>query len=432
MSSLNFRELFKSNDTASQKKVLFFTNYFPPDYAATGQLIDELTKTLRDKGLEIRVFTGQPGYAFQKAEAPRREIVEEVEIRRTRASQLWPQRIRGKAINGVIFFMRAALHLLRHPRGQNLVVTTTAPPFLPLLAYLGYVFLRLPYVVIIYDLYPDIAIALGVVSRSNPLIKLWQAGNRWIWRKARGIIVLTPAMKQAIVDACPEVAGQVVVIHNWADGDYIVPRPKQDNWFAEKYGLADKFTVLYSGNMGRCHDLTTIIQAAQYLQEQPIQFVLIGDGAQYATLRQEAKRLGLTNILFLPYQDKEVLPYSLTACDLSLISIADGMEKLVAPSKLYSTLAAGRPVAAICSQQSFLRDIVTEAKCGGSFTNGDGLALAQFIAELDAQPEMAKRMGQAARQYFSTHFTREIAANQYLEVLKNASSTKSGKLKIKN
>ena len=123
-------------------------------------------------------------------------------------------------------------------------------------------------------------------------------------------------------------------------------------------------------------------------------------------------------------QDKEVLPYSLTACDLSLISIAEGMEKLVAPSKLYSTLAVGRPVAAICSEKSFLRDIVAEAECGKSFANGDGLALAQFITELEAHPEMAKRMGQAARQYFSTHFTREIASNQYLTVLQNASSSK--------
>lgn len=424
MSDLNFAEVSKSKDTATKTKVLFLTNYFPPDYAATGQLIDELTKTLSEKGLEIRVFTGQPGYAFQKAEAPRRETVEEVEIRRTRASQLWPQRIRGKAINGLIFFVRAALHLLRHPRGQNLVVTTTAPPFLPALAYLGYFFLRLPYVIIIYDLYPDIAIALGVVSRTSPLIKLWQAANYWIWKNARSIIVLTPAMKEAIVDACPEVAKQVAIIHNWADGDYIMPRPKQENWFAEKHDLVDKFTVLYSGNMGRCHDLITIIQAAQYLQEQPIQFVLIGDGAQYDSLRRGAKQLGLTNILFLPYQDKEVLPYSLTACDLSLISIAEGMEKLVAPSKLYSTLAVGRPVAAICSEKSFLRDIVAEAECGKSFANGDGLALAQFITELEAHPEMAKRMGQAARQYFSTHFTREIASNQYLTVLQNASSSK--------
>jgi glycosyltransferase involved in cell wall biosynthesis len=281
--------------------------------------------------------------------------------------------------------------------------------------------LRLPYVVIVYDLYPDIAIALEVASPRNPLIKLWQAANRQIWRKAKGIIVLTPAMKQAITDTCREVAGKIVVIHNWADGDYIRPRLKQDNWFAQKYDLADKFTVLYSGNMGRCHDLMTIIRAAQYLQEQPIQFVFIGDGAQSATLKQEAKRLGLSNILFLPYQDKAVLPYSLTACDLSLISIADGMEKLVAPSKLYSTLAAGRPVAAICSQQSFLRDIVAEAKCGKSFANGDGYALAQFISDLDSQPEMTKQMGEAARQYFCDNFTRELAARQYLAVLQNAS-----------
>lgn len=402
----------------SFSKILFITQYFPPDYAATGQLIDELVRVLSKKGLEIRVFTGQPGYAFKKSQAPRREMVEEVEVRRTRTSQLWLRRIRGKTINGLIFFLRAFLHILRHHRSQNLIIVTTAPPFLPFLGYLGHLLWRLPYVIIIYDLYPDIAVALDVISAKHWLTRLWQAANRQIWCKAQDIIVLTPAMRQRIITNCPKVSKQITVIHNWADGHNIVPIPKQKNWFAQKYDLVDKFTVLYSGNMGRCHDMITIIQAAQQLQGQPIQFVLIGDGAQLVVLQEEVERLQLTNVLFLPYQDKQVLPYSLTAGNLSLISIAEGMESLVAPSKMYSTLAAGRPVAVICPEQCFLREIVIEANCGMSINNGDGHALAKFIADLSQQPQLTQSMGQAARQYFETHFTLEISCDQYLKVLK--------------
>jgi glycosyltransferase involved in cell wall biosynthesis len=166
--------------------------------------------------------------------------------------------------------------------------------------------------------------------------------------------------------------------------------------------------------------MMTIIQAAQFLQGQPIQFVLIGDGAQFAALRQEVKQLNLTNVRFLPYQDKEVLPYSLTAGDLSLISTAEGMEILVAPSKLYSTLAAGRPVAAICPEQSFLRKLLLEANCGQSFNNGDGYSLAEFISRLSDQPQLSQTMGQSARQYFDSHFTLEIASQQYAEVLQRS------------
>lgn len=401
-----------------QDKVLIITQFFPPDYAATGQLIEELARDVgQQSSLDIKIFTGQPGYAFRTPKAPRQEQLDKIQVKRTRISQISLGPIRGKTINGVIFFLRATLHLLRHYYSQDLVVVTTAPPFLPLLGYLTHLFFRLSYVCIVYDLYPEVAIALRIVSKSHWLIKLWQRANRLTWHHAKGIVVLTPEMKDRLLAVCPELRDRITVIHSWADGDHIVPRPKQGNWFAEKYNLVDKFTVLYSGNMGRCHDMITIIHAAQYLQGQPIQFVLIGDGAQTLTLRQEVSRLQLTNIIFLPYQDRDVLPYSLTACDLSLITMAEGMEELIAPSKFYSTLAAGRAVAVICPQSSFLRKLVTKAKCGRSFHNGDSYNLALFISCLSHQPELSQSMGEAARQYFCANFTKEMASRKYLEVL---------------
>lgn len=421
ISNLSHPELYQSKDVAKEAiRVLFVTQYFPPDYAPTGQLIDELAKVLSEKGLKIRVFSGQPGYAFQISQAPRREMVEQVEVRRTRTAQFWPRRIRGKAMNGVMFFWRALLHLLRHWRHQDLVVVTTAPPFLPVLAYLAHILFRLPYVCILYDLYPEIAMNLGVVSQRHWLARLWQDINRQIWRKAKGIVVLSSAMKQQVTAYCPSLADKIAVIHNWGNPDQIVPIAKADNWFARKYNLVEPFTVLYSGNMGRCHDLKTVVTAASYLRGKPIQFLLIGDGAQKESLEAEVKRLGLDNVCFLPYQDKEVLPYSLTACDLSLISIAPGMETLVAPSKLYPTLAAGRPVAAICPLTSFLAQVVAEAKCGESFDNGNCQGLAAFIDWLYCHPAAVERLGKAGRDYLLSHFTLEIAAQKYFEVLRQA------------
>jgi glycosyltransferase involved in cell wall biosynthesis len=419
-SNLSDRERSQSQDIVKIIKTLFITQYFPPDYAPTGQLIDELVKVLSEKGLKIRVFSGQPGYAFQVAQAPRREMVEQVEVRRTRTAQFWPRRIRGKAMNGVMFFWRAMVHLLRHWRHQDLVVVTTAPPFLPLLAYIAHIWFRLPYVCILYDLYPEIAMNLGVVSKHHWLTRLWQGINRQIWRKAGGIVVLSSAMKQQVAASCPGIADKIAVIHNWGNPDWIEPMPKADNWFAGKYDLVKPFTVLYSGNMGRCHDLKTIVEAASYLRGKPIQFLLIGDGAQKEALEAEVERLGLDNVRFLPYQDKEVLPYSLTACDLSLISIAPAMEALVAPSKLYPILAAGRAVVAVCPATSFLTQLIAEAECGKSFENGDCQGLAEFIDWLRCHPEAAEGLGKAGRDYLRSHFTLEIAAQKYFEVLQRA------------
>jgi len=402
----------------SNIKLSVITQFFPPDFAATGQLIEELVRQLGSVGVDVNVFTGQPGYAFQSNEAPAIEKLKGVIVKRSRASQLWPKRVRGKAMNGVLFMIRAALHVLRNYRRRNVLMVTTAPPFLPFLGYLAHLCTGMSYICLLYDLYPDIAIALGVIPENHWLGKIWQNLNIRVWRRSKEIIVLSSSMKQRIASICPEVEDKINVIHSWANPDAIVPIPKKENWFAWKHNLVDKFTVLYSGNMGRCHDMDTIIAAAKELKDEPIQFVFIGGGAKRKEVVQEAERFELTNFVFLPYQDKDVLPYSLTACDVSLVSVDVGMESLVAPSKLYPALAAGRPVAVICSKDSYLKELITDARCGSSFENGDGHGLAEFIRLLSSDRQLAERMGQEGREYLQANFTPEVISKEYLRVLR--------------
>ncbi len=397
-------------------KLSIITQFYPPDYAATGQLIEELGVQLGNLGMLVQIFTGQPGYAFHEASAPTQEFFEQIQVRRSRSAQLWPWRIRGKTVNGLLFFLRSGLHLLKPSSRGDVLLVTTAPPFLPLLGYLANLCCGLPYVCLLYDLYPDVAVQLKVVSAQHWVVEFWDCLNRWVWKKAKRIIVLSPSMKERIVAKCPEVNDKITVIHNWANANWIVPIAKKDNWFAQKFDLVDTFTVLYSGNMGRCHDMDTIMEAARILRNEPIKFVFIGNGAKHRDCMSNAKTLGLQNCHFLPYQSKESLPYSLTACDLSLVSVSPGMEGLVVPSKLYAALATGRPVAVICEKHSYLRQMVTDIKFGVAFNNGDGAGLAAFIKNLASDSKLSNRMGRAGRQYLELYLTPEIIAKQYSKV----------------
>jgi len=166
--------------------------------------------------------------------------------------------------------------------------------------------------------------------------------------------------------------------------------------------------------------MDTILAAAEQLKDEPIQFVFIGNGAKRQTCIDKVNSLKLENCKFLPYQKKSLLPYSLTACDLSLVSVSSGMEGLVAPSKLYGILAAGRPVAVICSAHSYLRQLVADATCGEAFANGDAASLAEFIRRLAANPELTNTLGNSGYRYLQSNFTPEIIAKQYLETLCSA------------
>ena len=399
------------------------TQFFPPDYAATGQLIEELVRQLAQHQVTVRVFTGQPGYAFQTPSAPSTETIDTVVVKRSRIARLWPQRIRGKAINGILFCIRAGLHLFRACHRSNVLLLTTAPPFLPLLGYLANKLFGISYVCLLYDLYPDIANELGVIHADHRLSKVWNWMNCRIWQRASEIIVLSSTMKKRVVAKCPSAAGKTHIIHNWADPDRIVPIDKQQNWFAWKHHLVNTFTVLYSGNLGRCHDAETILTCANLLRNEPVQFLIVGSGAKNLQLMDRVNELGLQNFRFLPYQDKEDLPYSLTACDLALVSVEIGMEGLVAPSKLYSALASERPIAVICEEDSYLRQLIHEAQCGKSFQNGDAHGLAVFIQKLMSDRSLVQKMGRSGRAYLQSHFTPEHIAAQYAQVLHHAISS---------
>jgi glycosyltransferase involved in cell wall biosynthesis len=422
MTELPDRQVFEvmdGNYQDKQKKVLTIVNqFFPPDYAATGQLIEELAYELKGNFDLVSVFSSQPGYAFKSDDLPRWEHHQDISIRRSK-SAIGYGRIRGKAVSGLIFFMRATMHLLRHAHRRQLILLTTAPPFLPLLGYFFNLCFQTSYVCLLYDLYPDIAVELNVIKKQNWLTKLWESCNRLTWRKASAIIVLNSTMKDLILKKCPEIANKIVIIPNWSDTEKIQPLAKKDNWFAQKYNLIERFTVIYSGNMGRCHDMTTLMNAIIILRDSPIQFVFIGSGDKREYLQNQVAAHHLDNCLFFPYQSKENLPYSLTTGDVAIVSIDKHMEGLVVPSKLYSALAAGIPIAAICPAHSYLHSVLSAGNCGEAFVNGDSEGLANYIDRLSKNPELVRSLGRSARAYCLENYTKEKVAQDYLKLLES-------------
>lgn len=421
-------ETSPSLDTESRPKVIppgltlsILTQFYPPDFAATGQFVEELARYLTTQAIAVRVFTGMPGYAYDKTTiAPAQEVRDGIIVRRSRVSQWGSRRMFGRALGGVLFCVRAAIHLLKAKNRGDLILFVSEPPYLQTLGYVIHRLFRLPYACLVYDLYPDVAIELKVLSETHWITRFWHAVNRRVWQRAEVIIVPSETMQERIASRVPSVASKIAVIHNWADPTWIKPIDKHSNPFAKTHQLVEPFTVLYSGNMGRCHDMETILSAAQDLASEAVQFVFIGAGPKREWFEAKVKELDLKNCKFLPYQERELLPQSLTACDLALVSVAPGMEGLVAPSKFYSALASGRPVAVICEPHSYLRHLVAEARCGAAFSNGDGKGLSGFIRYLAKHPELKTQLGEAGHHYIADYYTPEAISRQYAQVFQQA------------
>lgn len=398
--------------------ISIITQFYPPDYAATGQFVYDLAGALAQEGFEVSVFTGMPGYAFRQTNVQHEELDNGVFIRRTGSIHLMSKRIRNKIFGSVLFLFRCVVKFLsKDIRGSHLVLTS-APPFLGLIGWLYNKVLGHTYSCIIYDIYPEVAVRLQVVAHDHWIVKFWEFVNSKVWNRAESLIVLSEPMKQLLIEKHPNLADKIYVIHSWADPKFITPLAKSENWFAKQYGLTNCFVVLYSGNLGRCHDTKTILKRAQLLISRTnIKFVFIGNGVGSHMIKQAIASGQLPNALQLPYQDREVLPYSLTACDLSLVSILPNVGDTIAPSKMYGMLAAGKPVAVICPTDNYLREIVDEGNCGACFENGDAQGLADYICWLASNPQFQDKLGNNARKLLERHYTIDQAIPKYIDAL---------------
>lgn len=399
--------------------ISIITQFYPPDYAATGQFVYDLAGALAEEGFEVSVFTGMPGYAFRQTDVKHEELDHGVFVRRTGSIHLMSKRIRNKIFGSVLFLARCVIKFLsKDIRGSHLVLTS-APPFLGLIGWFYNKVFGHTYSCIIYDIYPEVAVRLKVVAPEHWIIKFWEFVNRKVWDRSESLIVLSEPMKQLLIKKHKNLAHKIHVIHSWADPKFITPLAKSENWFAKQYGLTDCFVVLYSGNLGRCHDSKTMLKCAQLLIGRiDIKFVFIGNGVGSQMIKQAIAAGQLPNALQLPYQDREVLPYSLTACDLSLVSILPNVGDTIAPSKMYGMLAAGKPVAVICPTDNYLREIVNEGNCGACFENGDAQGLANYICWLASNPQFKDKLGRNARKLLERHYTIDQAIPKYIHALK--------------
>jgi len=206
----------------------------------------------------------------------------------------------------------------------------------------------------------------------------------------------------------------VRVIPNWADGDGIRPIPPETNAFRREHGLEGKRVVLYSGNMGRAHELDTVLAAARQLRDRSeLVFLFIGDGARRAQVEAAAREL--PSIRLLPYQPRARLAESLSSGDVHLITQDAGTVGLIEPSKLYGVMAAGRPAVFIGpSATEAARTIIAE-HMGEVVENGDVDAAVAAIVKLVTDPIQA---GRAAHTAFGREYTRRHRTDQFAALLR--------------
>ena len=384
-------------------RILILCPHFAPDVAPTGEVMTSIADALAARGHELHIVTSLPWYrehAVEKGWGGRLWRTERTSWGRTTRLHPFPTdktNIPARAVAFAGFTGLATVAGLLQRRRPDVVMVMSPPLPLGVSGWLAAASRRAPFVFNIQDVFPDVAVELGAITDRRVIaVASWL--ERFLYRRADAVTVLSEDLRDNVAAKLrghrPE---RVHVIPNFVDTDRIRPSERENSYRAE-YGLTGRTVVMYAGNVGLSQSLDLVVEAARRNRDRDdLAFVINGGGSALEGLRRSAE--GIANLHFVPMQPRERLPEVLAAADLHLVPLRAGLARSSVPSKLYSILAAGRPVLASVDAGTEVATTIERAGAGISVPPEDPDAFCSALDSLLADPAGMARIGAAGRSF---------------------------------
>lgn len=383
--------------------LLILCPHFAPDSAPTGEVMTSIAGELAARGHRLHVVTALPWYRHHAIEADwRGSWIRHDEERPGRITRVTPfptdkRNLLARTFAFAGFTALAGATALASPVRPDAVLAMSPPLTLGLAGWAVARARRVPFVFNIQDVFPDVAVELGLIS--NPfVIKAASRLEHFAYQHSDAVTVLSDDLRDNVVAKIGDHrAARVRVIPNFVDTKRIAPGPK-DNVYRAEHGLTGKTVVMYAGNVGFSQSLDLMLAAAAALAHDPdIVFVINGGGSAREELQRRAA--GQPNVRFVEMQPRERLPEVLAAADVHVVPLRAGLARASVPSKLYSILAAGRPIVASVDPGTEVSSVLDRVGAGVSVPPDDAESFTKAIAQLAAAPDEAARMGAKGRDF---------------------------------
>lgn len=402
-------------------RILLLSQYFAPEPAAK---FTDLARALGAGGHEVQILTGFPCYPLgQTYEGYRQTFFSTETIDGnlvTRVAQ-YPDHSKSvfkRACYYISFAISAAtVGLARTKRADVMLVYQSAMPT-GLAAWVISRVKRMPYVLDVVDLWPESVAASGMLK--NRLV-LWLINVfvKFIYDGAAQINVITNGYRKHLIDMGVN-PGKIRVIHHWPQCDYDSKFQQDEIWTLREKFLG-RFNIFYAGQVGPCQHLKTVLEAAAQLIDLPtVQFVIAGNGVEYADLKRQAALMRLDNVLFLGHRCPDVIMKMYALSEMLLIHLRpDPMSRISIPSKTFSCMAAGRPL--LMSVEGEASEMVRMHQCGVVVPPSDPKAMADAVREFQSKsPEFRQAQGNAARKSYLNHYNARVLIPEVENSLLNA------------
>ncbi len=397
-----------------KRDILFLCQFFYPEYISSAQLPYDTVLALKAAGFTVDVLCGYPREYLDGSDIPVREDKDGVNIHRLKYIQLDRSGFLGRIVNYFSFTFMVLLHLFELAKYRAAVVYSN-PPILPWIASWAKVLFGTKLIFVSYDLYPEVATVTGTLGEGNPICRLMNHINKCVFRRANKVVALSSEMKDYILAHRPAREDLVEVIPNWYPDGGEPCTDREHNRFRDV--VKDRFTVAYFGNMGTMQDMGTILGAIRELREDDsVFFLFAGHGNKMEKLKRIVAEEKIENVTIYQFLHGQDFKDALAISDCALVTLAKGATGLCAPSKTYSYMMQGIPLLAIMDECDIVRDI--ERGAGRWVRNGEGVALARIIREMQADPDALNAMRRCCRSLYLEHYTTEIGTGKYVKLFR--------------
>ena len=410
-----------------QLTILVLCPHYEPDTAPTGEVMTAICEQWTARGHRVEVVTSLPWYrdhAVAQGWSGRLVRTQEDTWGRIRRWHPFPadkRRLPARAAAFAGFTVLAGTDAVVAAARCDVVFAMSPPLTLGAAGWAAARRGRVPLVFNVQDVFPDAAVETGVLQNAR-VVAAASRLERWVYRQAAAVTVLSEGMAANVrakldLDADPE---KVVVIPNAADSDRITPAERHNRYRTE-LGLGDSETtvVMYAGNLGHSQPLDLVVAAAEHFANQgraDVQFVVNGDGVARSSVAESAERLD--NLHLVGWQPPERLGEVLATADLHLVLLRAGLGASSVPSKVYSVLAAGRPVLASVDRGSEVERLLAASGAGRTVEPDDADAFCAVVAEMVDDPEGLIEMGRRARAYAEQAVGPRQIADLYLDLFR--------------
>jgi len=372
---------------------------YPPDCTAVGQHVADVANAMRVRGWRVIVYAASRDYEDPAIRYESELSPAAVEVTRLPWSSFGKRSIAIRLLAQIFFLVQAMLRAVTCRRVDAVLVSTSPPLAGPCGALIS-LLRRSRLVWWAMDLNPDQMVRLGKLRPSSPIVRLFDRLNRLTLKQADEVIVLDRYMCDRLAMKLKQ-PRSFHVLPPWAPPDCSEPIAHASNRWRNRIARPNARVVMYSGNHGLTSPLDTLLEAlATCPHATRLQFAFVGGGVRKREIDQWIAATQVANVVSMPYQPLEMLPQSLSAADVHVVSVAAAAVGVSHSCKIYGALALGRPLLVLAPVKSHAADIVNAAGCGWLVEHGDGVRMREVLKEIaDASPGRLEEMGERGRRY---------------------------------